>query len=252
MPATMTLHRDVVPGIHRLEYAHTNQYLVENGDRLVLIDAGLPRSYPALVSAIRELGRDTDAVSDLIITHGHFDHVGTARRLAKQWHLPVHVHDADAWLASHPYRYAHQNLTRFGVPLRNPRSLAVLGRMTIAGALAVRGVDPSTITRFGDDAVLPGGAAVIATPGHTFGHVSLHFPERNAVIAGDALVTLDPYTAATGPRMIAGSATADLERNRSSLDALAATGADTLLPGHGVPWHHGVAVAVERARGTDG
>ncbi len=248
----MTFHRDVVPGIHWLEYAYTNQYLIEDQDRLILVDCGLPRSYEPLVKAIRELGRDTDAVTDLIITHCHFDHVGTARRLAREWRIPVHVHRDDAWLASHPYRYAHQNATRFGVPLRHPRSLRLLGRMAAAGAFTVRGVDHLDVTPFGDDALLPGGAQVVPTPGHTYGHVSLHFPLRDAVIAGDALVTLDPYTAATGPRMIAGSATADLDRNRASLDALAATDAKSLLPGHGVPWHHGVAVAVDRARQTNG
>ncbi|MBD0862635.1 MBL fold metallo-hydrolase [Gordonia sp. zg691] len=248
----MTFHRDVVPGIHWLEYAHTNQYLVEDGDRLVLVDAGLPRSYEELVKAIRQLGHGTDAVSDLIITHGHFDHVGTARRLTREWGLPVHVHHDDAWLAAHPYRYAHANATRFGVPLRHPRSLMLLSRMAVAGAFTVRGVRPADVITFADDSTLPGGAVVVPTPGHTFGHVSLHFPHHDAVISGDALVTLDPYTAATGPRMIAGSATADLDRNRDSLDRLAATGAKTLLPGHGAPWHHGVTVAVERARSTNG
>lgn len=247
----MVFQRDVAPGIHRLEHAYTNQYLVEDGDRLVLVDAGLPRSYGPLVDAIHHLGRDVDAVSALIITHGHFDHVGTARRLAKHWRIPVHIHHDDAWLAAHPYRYAHQNATRFGVPLRNPPSWKLLGRMASAGAFQVRGVDEAQVSTFDDAAELPGKATVVPTPGHTFGHVSLHFPDRDAVISGDALVTLDPYTGAHGPRLIAGSATADLERNRASLDALASTGAKSVLPGHGVPWHHGVAAAVERARHTD-
>jgi len=247
----MVFQRDVAPGIHRLEHAYTNQYLVEDVDRLVIVDAGLPRSYGPLVDAIHHLGHDVDAVSALIVTHGHFDHVGTARRLAKQWRIPVHIHRDDVWLAAHPYRYAHQNATRVGVPLRNPPSWKLLSRMAFAGAFRVRGIDEAHVSAFADNGELPGGAEVIPTPGHTFGHVSLYFPDRDAVIAGDALVTLDPYTGAHGPRLIAGSATADFERNRDSLDALAATGAKSVLPGHGVPWHHGVAAAVERARHTD-
>jgi glyoxylase-like metal-dependent hydrolase (beta-lactamase superfamily II) len=42
---------------------------------------------------------------------------------------------------------------------------------------------------------VPGSPRVVFTPGHTLGHCALHFPERDAVIAGDAVVTLDPYTA---------------------------------------------------------
>lgn len=71
----MVFQRDVAPGIHRLEHAYTNQYLVEVDDRLVIVDAGLPRSYGPLVEAIHHLGHDVDVVSALIITHGHFDHV---------------------------------------------------------------------------------------------------------------------------------------------------------------------------------
>jgi glyoxylase-like metal-dependent hydrolase (beta-lactamase superfamily II) len=53
------------------------------------------------------------------------------------------------------------------------------------------------------------------------------------VIAGDAIVTLNPHAAKTGPQIVAGAATADSARALASLDALAATRADTVLCGHG-------------------
>ena len=59
---------------------------------------------------------------------------------------------------------------------------------------------------------------------------------------------LDPYTGAAGPRIVAGAATADSARALESLDALAATGAGTLLTGHGEPWHRGAREAVALAR----
>jgi len=78
--------------------------------------------------------------------------------------------------------------------------------------------------------------------------VSLHFPERDALIAGDAVVTLDPYTARSGPRVVARAATADSERALRSLDVVAETGARTVLPGHGDPWRDGAAAMAEKAR----
>ena len=80
------------------------------------------------------------------------------------------------------------------------------------------------------------------------GHCALHFPDRNAVIAGDAVVMLDPYTAETGPKIVAGAATADSKRALESLDALADTGATTVLTGHGEAWRGGTVEAVARAR----
>jgi hypothetical protein len=62
------------------------------------------------------------------------------------------------------------------------------------------------------------------------------------------LVTLDPYTARKGPRIVARAATVDSVRNLSSLDALAQTGAETVLVGHGEPWTRGADSAVELAR----
>ena len=95
---------------------------------------------------------------------------------------------------------------------------------------------------------MPGAPVVVHTPGHTLGHCALHLPDRDALIAGDALVMLDPYTARRGPRVVARAATADSERALASLDALAATGATTVLTGHGPPWTGGAEAAVAAAR----
>jgi glyoxylase-like metal-dependent hydrolase (beta-lactamase superfamily II) len=76
----------------------------------------------------------------------------------------------------------------------------------------------------------------------------LHLRDRGALFAGDAIVTLDPYTARRGPRLVARAATADSERNLDSLDALVETGAQTVLTGHGEPWTDGIAAAVAEAR----
>jgi glyoxylase-like metal-dependent hydrolase (beta-lactamase superfamily II) len=72
------------------------------------------------------------------------------------------------------------------------------------------------------------------------------------VIAGDAIVTLNPYTGRRGPQIVAGAATADSRRALDSLDELAKTGARTVLVGHGDPWTGGAehAVAVARAAGA--
>ena len=89
---------------------------------------------------------------------------------------------------------------------------------------------------------------MIFTAGHTYGHCALHVPAADAVLSGDALVTLDPYTGLTGPRVVAGAATADAAMALDSLDAIAATGARTVLPGHGDPWRLGAARAASQAR----
>jgi len=95
---------------------------------------------------------------------------------------------------------------------------------------------------------VPGRPQVIFSPGHTYGHCALHLPDRDAILVGDAFVMLDPYTGRTGPRVVARAATADSERAKASLDALAATGARVALTGHGEPWRDGVDQAVAAAK----
>lgn len=239
-----TLLDEPVAGVHRLRHAYVNCYLLTDDDGVTVVDAGLPGHWEQLGRALRSIGATPSDVRALVLTHAHFDHVGFAARLQERLGLPVLLHPGDAFLAAHPYRYAHERV-RGVYPLRHPGSLPVLGAMSLAGALTVRGCHGTLPIADGQVLDVPGRPVVVATPGHTDGHVALHLPDRDAVIAGDALVTLDPYTARSGPRIVAGAATASSER---SLDALEATRATWVLPGHGEPWGGGAGRAVQLAR----
>ncbi|MGM7666809.1 MBL fold metallo-hydrolase [Microbacterium sp. A93] len=242
--------RDAAPGVHLIEHANVNCYLLEDEEGLTLVDAGLPGVWTELGQAIRALGRRPEDLKALVLTHAHFDHVGVARRLVRHLGLPVYGHPGDRVLAAHPYRYAHEN-PRALYPLRHPRAVPILTSMLFAGALTVKGVQLSAELDGSTVVPVPGRPRVIPSPGHTYGHCALHLPERDALLTGDALVTLDPYTGETGPQIVAGAATADSDLALRSLDALAETGAGTVLTGHGRPWTDGIdeAVALARRRG---
>ncbi|MBF6184759.1 MULTISPECIES: MBL fold metallo-hydrolase [Nocardia] len=237
---------NVADGVHLPAHAAVNVYLVEDEDGVTLVDTGLPATYPRIRRALRAIGRDTRDVRAVVLTHAHFDHVGSARRIHRDWQLPIRTHTAERFLAAHPYRYRHER-ARLRYPLRYPKSVLVLARMAAAGALFVRGTPEVTCFDDGAELDVPGRPRVVFTPGHTLGHCALHLPGRDTVLSGDALVTLDPYTGATGPQIVSGAATADSTQALSSLTALAATGARTVLPGHGAPWFDGVAAAAELA-----
>jgi glyoxylase-like metal-dependent hydrolase (beta-lactamase superfamily II) len=241
------LEIDAAPGIHRIEDDNTNWYLVEADEGLTVVDAGVPRSWDALHAALKRLGRTTGDLRALVLTHGHFDHVGFAERARAELGLPVFVHENDVPLTQHPWRYDRER------PRAWYFATQVQALPNVARFVRDRAFWPAPVkevVRYGDGGPLPvpGAPRVIPTPGHTHGHCSLHFPERDAVIVGDALVTLDPYTNRRGPRLVARAATVDSERNRTTLEALAATGARSLLTGHGPVWTGGAAAAVAAAR----
>jgi glyoxylase-like metal-dependent hydrolase (beta-lactamase superfamily II) len=240
------IERGAAPDIHRVEDANVNWYLVEADDGVTIVDAGVPRSWDSLHEALRQIGRGPDEVRALVLTHAHFDHIGFAERARRELGVPVFVHENDVPLAHKPMQYSHERA----------RSRYVLGRPKAApfvlGFLAARAFWPrplGEVERFTDGVLpVPGRPRVVFTPGHTLGHCALHFEDRDAVIAGDAVVTLDPYTGTPGPRLVARAATADSLRALASLDAIAATEAGTVLCGHGPVWTAGAAEIAERAR----
>lgn len=73
--------REVADGVLMITRALTNSFLVATDDGLILIDAGLPRSWPYLVAALAAHRSGPDDLVSVVLTHGHFDHVGTVDRL---------------------------------------------------------------------------------------------------------------------------------------------------------------------------
>jgi glyoxylase-like metal-dependent hydrolase (beta-lactamase superfamily II) len=244
----MSLHRDVAPGVHRIQDGPVNWYLVEADDGVLAVDAGLPSSWTSLRHALGAIGRPHADLRALVLTHAHFDHVGFARRAQAQLGLPVFCHPGDHALAAHPLKGKSER-PRLLYAWR-PATATLLAWMVGSGVLWARGLTGLHTLEPGAMPELPGRPRVIAVPGHTLGSVALHLQDRDTVIAGDALVTRDPYTGAQGPRLVARAATGDVALARASLAAIAETHAQIVLPGHGEPWREGALRAAELARGA--
>lgn len=244
----MKIEFDVAPGVHRIEHAYTNCYVItDDDDGVTLVDAGFPSTGRAVIDCLTALGRSPADIRALLLTHGHFDHVGFARGLHASLGVRVWVHPDDKTLAAHPYRYRPQQ-NRFTFPLGHPGSVPILASMVAAGALAVRGIEADRTYADGEVLPVPGRPRAVHTPGHTYGQCVLALPDRDVVISGDALVTLDPYTGQRGPRLVAPAATADTDLAADSLGRIAELDARVVLPGHGDPWLSGSRAAVDEAR----
>jgi glyoxylase-like metal-dependent hydrolase (beta-lactamase superfamily II) len=236
---------DVAPGVHRIEDAYTNWYLVEDDAGLTVVDAGTPASWESLQEAVRRIGRSLDDIRAVVLTHAHFDHVGFAERARKELGVPVWVHEDDVPLTHHPLQYGHE---RSRLPyLANRGAWPIYLSMARHRAFLAPAI--KEVRRYREGTLdVPGGLRIVPTPGHTIGHCSLHLPDRDVLIAGDTVVMLDPYTGRRGPQLVARAATADVPRNLDALHAVAATGARIVLTGHGEPWRDGAEGIVARAR----
>jgi glyoxylase-like metal-dependent hydrolase (beta-lactamase superfamily II) len=81
--------RDVVPGVHLITHGYTNCYVVEGEGGITLVDAAYPRTWVAVRQCLADVGRSASEIRGLVITHGHFDHVGFASQLQRSYGVEV-------------------------------------------------------------------------------------------------------------------------------------------------------------------
>jgi glyoxylase-like metal-dependent hydrolase (beta-lactamase superfamily II) len=243
----VTLEPSGAPGVHRVTDEVVNWYLVEDEAGLTAIDAGFPTAWSDLLSAIAALGRGRTDLAAVVLTHSHIDHIGFAERARAELGARVYVHEDDADLLRHPLRIAKSERNPL-LYMRHGAARSLMAHALRSGAPRAKHVREWTTFRDGETLDVPGQPRVVFTPGHTFGHCALHLPDRDVLLAGDAVVTRNPYTGSLGPQIVADAATADGPGALASLDRIAETGAGLVLTGHGEPWTEGAAEAARLAR----
>jgi len=198
----------------------------------VLIDAGVIGSTRFILrSAEKRFGKDSRP-SAIIMTHGHFDHVGGLEELAARWDCPVYAHPAELPYLSGESSYASPDPSVGG------------GLMSLLSPLYPRGpVDVGDHLRpLPSDGSVPGmiGWEWIHTPGHSPGHIALWNKNEKTVISGDAFITTrqeSAYAVAIqapemhGPPMYF---TQNWEEARESVQTLAALEPQIVVTGHGM------------------
>lgn len=203
------------------------------GDRnWVLVDTGVAGAKDAIKrAASKRFGVDARPAA-IILTHGHFDHVGGLEDLADEWSVPVYAHPLE-----HPYLSG-----RAAYPPGDP---SVGGGLmaTLSGFYPAKPVDISSRLRaLPDDGSVPfmPGWEWLHTPGHAPGHVSLWRKSDRTLLAGDAFVTTKAesvYAVAIQTTEIHGPPqyfTIDWHASRSSVQRLAALATELVVTGHGL------------------
>jgi glyoxylase-like metal-dependent hydrolase (beta-lactamase superfamily II) len=192
-------------------------FLVEHRGVLSLVDTGAPGSGARIRSILWRAGRRPEDVRQILLTHCHGDHAGTAARLRKELDAPVVVSAADAGVVRGRDPY--------------PFPPAAWGRAAYGWLSRYRRLEPDSVVEGPTE--VDGGLRLLPAPGHTEGHSVVWAPDLRALFLGDAVWNLGRLGASWR------AFTQDYDRNVESLSELADLPTEVLLFGHGPPVHRG-------------
>ncbi|TLS45263.1 MBL fold metallo-hydrolase [Streptomyces montanus] len=237
----------VADGVHLVHGSNTNWVILTDGDAVTLVDTGYPGDREKLLASLSTLGHSPEAVTAVLITHAHNDHLGSAEYLRGTYGTPVYADEAEV---PHARRdFLHQ--VTIGQVLSNAWRPGVVPwavhALRSGGTTHIPVASPQPFPTAGP-LDLPGRPVPVPTPGHTAGHSAFHLPEAGIVISGDALVSGHPTSRVKGPQLLPLMFDRDRQGTVAALDVFEALSGDVLLPGHG-PVHRGsVREAARRAR----
>ena len=236
----------IADGVVRLGSRFVNWYLVADGDGVSVVDAGVRGYRPQLETGLSLLGRRPEDVRAVLLTHGNADHVGLAGPIRSETGAPVHLHGDDEVLVSRPKPKRTEG--GFLGALRHPGLWQIAAHLGRNGALPLPKIRGTVSLSEGETVAAPGRPRVLHMPGHTPGHVVLHFEEHGVVFTGDALCTWNVLTGERGPRLMPRPFNVSTSGARESLARLEEIDSSLVLPGHGEPWTGSAGEAAAQAR----
>src|SRR5918999_1528855 len=189
----------------RVDLGFVNAYVLVRGKEAAVVDTGTPNNASKIADVVRTAGLGWEAVHQVILTHYHPDHIGSVGEV-----------------------------------------LAAAAKATAyAGAADIPQIkSPRAIKAVGDnDEVF--GLRVIATPGHTPGHVCVFDPAGSYLVLGDAMNNIDKKLSGPNPQY-----TADMNQAHQSVKKLAKLKFERAMFGHGDPIEKGAAEAIAKLAAT--
>ncbi|MFB3161361.1 MBL fold metallo-hydrolase [Neobacillus sp. 179-J 1A1 HS] len=226
---------EVLPDIYSHTIQIVNVCVVGNPTtkNFVLVDAGMPESANEIISVTEERFGANSRPQAIILTHGHFDHVGAIIELVKHWDVPVYAHELELPFLTGKKSYPEPDPTVEGGLVAKMSPMFPNEPINLG----------NHIQKLPSDGSVPhlSGFRWIHTPGHSPGHVSFFRDEDRSLIAGDAFITVKQdslYKVLTQEMEVNGPPrylTTDWQAAWESVKTLEALKPSVAVTGHGMP-----------------
>jgi glyoxylase-like metal-dependent hydrolase (beta-lactamase superfamily II) len=222
---------EVVSGVHAVSCEDfVWAYLLVDRDRVTIVDTGIPGSAGALLETLAAVGRKPGDVREVVLTHYHGDHMGSAAALLERTGAQCVAHTLDADVA--------RGDRAEDVALISDLERPFYEEATASGVKAQRCRVDREVEE-GDEIEFAGASRVIHIPGHTPGSIGIHIPSLSTVILGDAAARFQGH-------LIVGAFNADPPQAVASMRKVALLDFEVACFGHGDPITEGASAAFRK------
>ncbi|AIQ41994.1 MBL fold metallo-hydrolase [Paenibacillus sp. FSL R7-0297] len=201
--------------------------LIVSGEELTLVDTGYPAFMPLIEKEILRLGYDPLNLKNIIITHYDDDHIGALYEFVEKYPSVTVIASEVESPSILGLMKSERLIQAEALLVEMPEEEQASGEEFVQLLKNLRHVPVNQTVRDGE-CILDGKCQVLATPGHTSGHISLYFPALGIVITGDAAVNEGSALAVANPQYCI-----DLESAEQSLNRLKALNAQSYYCYHG-------------------
>jgi glyoxylase-like metal-dependent hydrolase (beta-lactamase superfamily II) len=161
--------------------------LIVSDHELALVDTGYPGFLPHIESEIARNGYDVKNLTHIVITHYDNDHIGSLYDFKEKYPwVRIIASETEARFISGE-RKSERLIQAENMLQHLPEEEQQFGKWFIQHLKSLKHVPVDQYVQDGDT-LFSNQCKIIATPGHTSGHISLYFPKLSSVITGDAAV----------------------------------------------------------------
>lgn len=202
----------VTPNLTMLRVQGWQVYVWRDDDSVTVIDTGAPGSGAEILAAVPR-------IDQIVLTHGHVDHCGSAAELHDATGATVFAGAGDA------------EVIRVGAAMPPPVfedwEIPIHERVSAGLPEAAPPVPALSELHDGDQLDFGGGAEILAIPGHTDGSIAIHLRRDGVLFTGDTIANV-------GTVML-GTFNQDRAQTVASFKRLAELDVGTACFGHGEP-----------------
>jgi len=211
--------------IHPILLGFDHCYIIQC-EKVIMIDGGTPKQGKGFMKALERLSLKPEDIKLIVLTHGHWDHIGSAKEIKNITGAKLALHQQEKDWLEKSLKPLPPGVTAWGrIFVKILAMFMPLVHVPATNVDILLGDGDFPLTEYG----IPG--KIVYTPGHSIGSISVLLQTGDAFV-GDLAMGEFPLRLNPGLPILA----ENMQKVRASWKVLLDQGAKTIYPAHGKPF----------------